>query len=363
MRRRLFSSLLTGVLMMSSVHADVLVGFKACNNLWKNHWLITPAMEITFGGKWFMVEGDGTYGIHEISRLNRGYAYQLSFSLTPMLRVPFFGPLYGALGYGVNYTYRREELLADDGKYLLASEELIRGQAQVLLGAALPLSRNMKLYAHGGASYIDSENLRIFGTVGLNLRWPLPYPSEPDDSQRPRSSDRTLPTPAEEEIVPFPAPDYRSSRREGIRLAIIGSDDPVVSEFISGLQVSLLEEGIHIYNWDKINISVDSYYRQVTRDTIPPDSLSAFPGRKRPVSIALEGAKLFDLDGVIDLQLRYQGNTDQTIQITSAFIRLINPQTGEIIWATEYRGGGQPYDHGRKTLSQALIKAIEKWYQ
>ncbi|HHS13027.1 MAG TPA: hypothetical protein ENN03_04580 [bacterium] len=364
MKRKVFSVLFLGGLMVSSVYADVLVGFKVSNNLWKDHWIITPAMEITFGGKWFMIEGDGTYGIHEITKLERGYAYQLSYTLTPMFRVPIVGPFYGALGYGVNYTYRREELLADDGKYLLASEELIRGQAQGFLGAAFPLTQNMKIYAHGGASYIDKSNLSIFGTVGLNLRWPLPYyPSEFAHSGHSSSANHISPEVID--IILQAPPEYRPRQRERIRLAIIGSDDPIVFDFISSFQTSLLEEGIKAYNWNKINLPVDAYYRQTNLNTIPADSLSSVSNRNRHLSIALEGAKLFDLDGLIDFQLKYENKKNRSVpaRISNAIIRLINPQTGEILWATEYRGGDQEYDHSKKMLTQSLIKAVRQWYK
>ena len=100
---------LIALLIWTPVQAQVGIHANALNNHWENHWVLSPAPEVTFSGKWFLFSADGTLGYFHPSDSPQSTLFMTRASMVPMLKLQL-GPFFLAAGYGISHQYKRGRL-------------------------------------------------------------------------------------------------------------------------------------------------------------------------------------------------------------------------------------------------------------
>jgi len=337
---------ITMLLNLSDVHGGINLGLRVCNNHWYNHWLITASPELSFSGRWFWIGVDGTFGSHEPTGGQEGRIYQSRWSFIPMLKIPLIGPLFTAAGYGLSSTFRREELEDADGEHRIVTQDKKQGELRGFLGVEIPLSSRVRVYLKGGYAFIDKNNQYYSISVGTSLIWP-----------KTTTPTREIPEslPVEEKSTPS-LPHIK-------KVTILGTKDLIIGELNTAIEVAMSNSGIRVFNWKTIQESVEQHHDAQKKEIQEKGSdLSSSPpvGTLPPMDVALEAARLLKLDAIVKTQMRYTYETyGGEIIVNSAYVQIIQPDSGEMLWATEYLDSKHSFSQCKKKLSEYVIKALK----
>ena len=336
-------------LWFNHIYGGINLGMRICNNQWNNKWLITPAPEVSLSTRWFWIGADGTMGSYKPLVGRGGYIFQTRFSLIPMLRIPFIGPFFGAAGYGFSYTFRRVELENTDGKYEISSKEIGKGEIRAFLGMEIPISSKLKIYIKGGYSFINDNNRYFSASFGTSFIWPKSY-SDKKLYIKPPQKERakTLATSIKRNLLIK-------------RVTFISSEDIITNELNTAIETALVNSGIKVFRWKTVRQNLVQYLdKQTGENNINADNISSPVDTMTSFQIAVRASRLLKLDAIIKTHIRYTYKSyGAGIIVHSAYVKIIQPQSGEIIWATEYNPSNKSFLRCKQKLSKAVLQAVQ----
>jgi|GEM_PF-1101101 len=353
-------------LFLGITEGGVNLGFNVCNNRWNNHWLFTPAPEVSCSGRWFWIGVDGTLGSYTPS--NDGYIFQTRFSLMPMVRVPLVGPFFTAAGYGFSYVFCREEFKDANGDYQFTSHTDVGGEIRSFFGMEIPLFARMKIYTKGGYAFINKNHQYYFVSIGTSLVWPKASVQKQKKINSILTEKNMQRSAVEEEIENLafqnireqtPIKTERTDTKHLTKVAIIGTNDPIINELNTAIEAALIKSEIPVYSWHKIKDMVEKRHQRISVETT--QTTESLPSLEfmSPMDIALEGSQLMDLSVIIETQMRYSYKTyGGEILVNSAYARIIQPASGQVLWTTEYTNIHSKFVDVKKTLTTETTKAL-----
>lgn len=346
MRQRiLIPALLIGLLTINA-HADVFLGVSLANNRWQNQWVYSYAPEIAISGKWYWISMDFTKG--KLGQLNNqpGDIVQSRWSLVPMLKVDVWGPFFIAAGYGMSHTFRQEELYNNTGFVDNLVSKKYFGEARGIAGIKVQLFKDLAIVAKGGVSYIDKNHYYLSASIGACLTIPTRSDGQPRPA-RPATTSRKMET---------------NLSQDNRQFVIVGSKDLVIRELNAAMEVALLESGMHVRSWDKVRDRVLRQTRDRSKSTVSDllkNDIVTMNENAMPIDIALEGARILNLDAVIESQLRYSyKDFGSEVTVHAASVRIVQPNSGEILWAREYSKPKTSFAKLKKLVANDIISVL-----
>jgi hypothetical protein len=374
---RLYNRILTiaifiFTLQVPASHTEISAGIRFYNNQWQETWLLTPAPELTFSSKWVALQFDGRMGTYSPVSAPDNYVLQSHFAMIPMLRLKV-GPLESSLGYGYAYRFRREEIYNDSEEWEFSSTQESGGEFRFLFGLGFSVSERMNLHLNGGYHYLNEDN-RAF-SFGMNLGFKSSNPviqkveSEMPDSisdpvETVNSPEPPVSQPAKqiENKTPTPTPATKPEENRRIKtVCLIETNDNFINEINASLEAALISNGISVLNWAKIKEAVRLNYQDQNTNNL--NSISTQANRDDwlmdDMQTLFNGAGLFPLDAAIETRLRYIYETyGGAILVNAAYVRLLDPQTGEVIITIEYDKPESSFSECKTALTMEVIQKL-----
>ena len=352
-RRKTIAVALLFLLWFGYANGGINLGIRICNNQWNKKWLITPAPEVSLSTRWLWIGIDGTMGSYKPLVGSGGYVFQTRFSFSPMLRIPLLGPFFTAAGYGFSYTFRRVELESTDGKYKITSEETGKGEIRGFFGIEIPIFSRLKIYLKGGYSFIDDNNRYYSASLGTSFIWPNP------SSNKKKGYTKLL---RKEEIKTPVLPTKKGLLIK--RVTFLSSEDLITSELNAAIETALVNSGVKVFSWRTVRENLVQHLRkQAEENSINTDDISSPVDTMSSLQIAVEASQLLKLDAIIKTWIRYTYKSyGAGIIVHSAYVKIIRPHSGEIIWATEYNPSDKSFLRCKQKLSKEVLQAVKLTY-
>jgi hypothetical protein len=323
------------------------LGAAVCNNRMDRDWIMTPALEIAAVSRHFSLGADATIAAFTSKSDPAEYRTMNRLSIYPMVRLPFRS-LFAAAGYGVSKTYVRIETGLGGERYAFSSTETLKGEFRAELGAVWPITRAAGAVLKAGAAVQDGEHQFYFVSIGLDWRT-VPSAAPPQAV-------------AESEPAAAVPPDDRPAGAGGIEtVTLISSPDVVLSEMNTAIESALIESGRRVVSWDRIRTSVSEEMKQRVQPSVRfPASVEVLDSLSNE-EIAFRGARAFPLDAVIELAMRYYYKSyGGMVQVESASLRMISPESGTVLWVTEYKLQDTSFIRCKQKLIQDLLAALRQ---
>jgi hypothetical protein len=327
-------------LLFNRIHGEINLGLNLSNNHWHQKWKTTISPEISYSSNWFWVGVDRTITNYEIDNNNDSYVLYSRLSLIPMLRAPL-GNFFAAIGYGFSYTSRREEITEDNINYKITSSELYKGEIRGSFGVSLPVSSTMKFFIKSSYSYINKNNQFYSISTGISL------------SYYKKSFLKDTKKSITKNIIPV------TQRIK--KISFISNKDKIINELNNTIEVALIRDGYQIIRFDKIRDSVYQLFKSNQAEKLNKSNTIPLLEEMDDLDIALKYSHLVDVDVIIQTNLRYNRKSyGGEILVKSAYIQILNPVSGEILWATEYNAPDSPLIRCKLKLSSEVKEAIKK---
>lgn len=365
MCRRLHYQFITFIflLLIPAIRSEISTGVRLYNNQWQKTWLITPAPELTFSGRWVALQIDGALGTYSPPPSSKNYITQSRISMIPMFHLSL-GPVETHLGYGYAYQFRREEIFTASDEWVFNSFRESSGEFRFLLGLGFSLSDHLNCHFDGGYHYLNSKALAYSFGIRVGFKQCVTQITHTETSLEQRESllksvESTI------EDSNLNKNNYTSSELERTEkfvetptlktVCMVGTQDKFINELNSTLEAALVKKGISVLSWDKIKSAVRQQYNG-SRDT--PLKYSAQDDFfMDDMQIIFNGSELFPLDAVIETKLRYIYETyGGEILVNAAYIRLLHPKTGEVLGALEYDKPESSFSECKAALTSRLIE-------
>ncbi len=328
--------------------ADFSLGLKVSNNRWQKTWLFTPAPEFTISYRLLALQVDGTLGTYETVKSVNTFSIQSRFSMIPMIQLTP-GPLVFRLGYGLSYKYLRNESQIASDQYQFFSTKKWEGEFRCSGGISVPVYKNIKINLMGGYDFIDEDNYAFFATGGLSFiagfqpaapqqKTTFMQPKTLKESKQ-QSSQLKLATPIK-------------------TISIIKQQDPVFMELNTTIESAFMSNGIEVINWDKLKMDVQNALKQDTSLIKPDDDFESL--RTNDIQLAAFASKIMPIDAIVQTQLYYDYETyGKDIFVQSASIKLIQPQTGQLLTIIQYDGNRTPFAAFKKKVTEDITRLLE----
>jgi len=338
---RLITIIITSLTLSSSAFGQVGLGMRVCNNHWNDQWVLSPAPEINYVSKWFMLSMDGTLGYFHPSDAPESTVFISRASLVPMLKLQL-GPFFVAAGYGASHHFRREDLLGAGNSPEIVETSKIMGEGRALIGMNLKLKETFSLMIKGGYNIQDADHRYFSASAGFifhapsNHRYTLPE----------KTVARAMLNTKTEPIL---------SSEKYKKLIFIPSDDPIVTEMNRSMESVFMARGIESYSWPTLKQKVLHQFSATEKD--PERKLHLLP----PVELAVQGAEILDIDLILDTKMRYNYKTyGGDIFIQSASVRLIRAMDGKVLWTGALDGSNKKLPQVKEMMTTALLEQFSR---
>jgi hypothetical protein len=330
------------------VKGDVHVGLKTCNNQFDHSWVMTLAPEMALVWKWFSLGLDGTVATYTPSNAPENYQLQMRVSFYPLLRIPL-RRFFLETGYGISKTFVRDEIWTNNSGYRFTADETFHGEFRTDAGCVIPMSDDYRLILKGGYAHQKKTDRFFFVSMGVGFGAHKRAAAIAQESAPPQVAD----------IRP-PVESLASSVLKNVSL--IGGTDIISGELNAAIEAALVQSGIQVTSWEKIRTSVEEQFQKQAKAANPKSSFtSLFTDSLNNMEIALYGSKLLPLDAIIETSIRYAYKTyGEDIIVQSAFMKMIDPPSGNIIWAAEYGSPDPSFIRCKQKLITDLLNAIKQ---
>ena len=213
------------------------------------------------------------------------------------------------------------------------------------MGLEYEFPLGIKIYAKGGYSYIDKNHKYFSASIGTSFTIPKSVlPSSP--VRIPMDNSFVI-----RDTVLIP---HR-------QIVVIGSPDFIIAELNIAIETALTRVGMPIISWDRVRDRVTQHYRDRSAsisNVVIPDHLTDV-NTWNEMDIAMEGARLMGIDRLIKTRLRYEYRSSiEKIRIKSAYIQIIHPISGELLWATDYETRPIPFSDCKQILIPQIMQAL-----
>jgi hypothetical protein len=324
------------------------LGAAICNNRIDRDWIMTPSLEIAAVSRYLSLGADGTIAAFTSTGNPAEYRTMNRLSVYPMVRLPFRF-LFAAAGYGISKTYLRMETALGGEHYAFSSKETLKGELRAELGAVWPLTAAAGVVLKAGTAAQDGDHQFFFISIGLDWRASA------------AASPQRVVTESESPSESVPPVD-RPAGAGGIEsVTLISSRDVVLSEMNTAIESALIESGRRVVSWDRIRTSVSEEMKQRMQPSVRfPASVEILDSLSNE-EIAFRGSRSFPLDAVIELAMRYYYKSyGGMVQVESASLRMVSPESGTVLWVTEYKLQDTSFIRCKQKLIQDLLAALRQ---
>lgn len=354
--------------------ADIATGVRIYNNQWQDTWLMTPAPEITFTGRWIALQADGTMGTFSPASSQDNYIIQSRFSVIPMLRAKF-GPLETGIGYGFAYRFRREEIAAGSDRWAFSSVQETGGEFRFLAGFVFSLSDRLNLHLNGGYHYLTDEAMAYSAGISLGFK----RMTVVTRAAEPEMDDGSDPVQTVESLAEKPEPDRPDEKptEESASTAIykpkpqaapqiqtvcfIGTEDRFINEINASLGAALIQKGIHVLNWDMLKTAVLKDIEAKADQEVSPNRSQASRNDflMDDQQILINASSLFPLNAAIETKLRYVYETyGGAVMVNAAYVNMLDPQTGHALFTIAYEKPESTLTECKTVLTEQLVRKM-----
>ncbi len=331
--------------------ASIQIGLKMTNSKTHNYWLLTPAPDLEFSGRWLSLSIDGIIGTYIPPADAAGFVMFSKFSAVPMVQLRI-KRMFISAGFGFSNIFRREELHGTDGNLSITSGQIQRGEFRTHLGFRIPLKPNLSLVLKTGYSYIDKQYQSMSG--GMNVEFIL-FPSAVNGmSPILKTAAVGNEKPKKSVVQPLPVtvhPDFS-------RVCIVENQDKVVNELNEAIEVALIQAGVQVMSWKKILLAANpngTVAVSTSSNSNETDKTTA------GMEIALQNYKPLGITTAIETSLRYTFKAyGGDVLVQSAYVRMVDLLTGNLLWGTDFKMQDASLLRCKQKLAEQTVAAIKQ---
>ncbi len=294
---------------------------------------MSPAAEISIFKDHFGLMVSGTMGTYEPDN-PQSNVIQTHFAAIPAIRFNYHS-IYTTIGYGLNYSYTRSEIIEETGLYQVISEETNTGEFRINAGIEYFILPQIALFAEGGYAYASDKNQSYSAGGGITF------------SLSPKKREKKHVKALAARVPQLPK--YKN-------ISLVGYKDPILRELNITIESALLDAGTKVLSWERVSTEFLKQ-KQSSPNNINEDLFRILD----PVQTAIEGARFLNIDAVIDAHIRYTYKSyGGKIIVSSASIRIINPESGNVDLAIEPDVEGMDYFRCKQEITKEILSLFKQ---